>query len=144
MPERVSVFVEGAPSSYGHFSQAIKMGDIIHISGQLPIDPATNRLVAADAGAQARCVFDYLMKIMQACGGQLSNILSMRLYLIDLRDHAEVDKVSKEVFFFVPPARTVIAVAALPFGARVCIDAVAQLNPSDFAFGIGPNQKRTI
>ncbi len=131
MPEKVSIFVEGAPSSYGHFAQAIKMGDEVHISGQLPIDPKTNRLVAPDPGTQAKTVFQYLTQIMQACGGQLSNILSVRLYLIDLRDHAEVDKVSKEFFFFVPPARTVVAVAALPFGARVCVDATAQLTPSE-------------
>lgn len=133
MAEKVSIFVEGAPSSYGHFSQAIKLGDSIHISGQLPIDPKTNRLVAPDAAAQARRVFDCLTTIMQSCGGQLSNILSIRLYLIDLRDHAEVDKVSKEYFYFVPPARTVVAVAALPFGARVCIDATAELSRSDLS-----------
>jgi|JI8StandDraft_1071087.scaffolds.fasta_scaffold184691_2 reactive intermediate/imine deaminase len=131
MPEKVSIFVEGAPSAYGHFAQAIKLGDTVHISGQLPIDAQTNKLVAPDAATQARTVFNYLTAIMQSCGGQLSNVLSMRLYLIDLRDHAEVDKISREFFFFIPPARTVVAVAALPFGARVCIDATAQLTTSE-------------
>lgn len=135
MPEKVSIFVESAPSSYGHFSQAIKIENDIHISGLLPIDPQTNRLVAAEIGPQAKAVFSYLTAIMQSCGGQLSNILSIRLYLIDLRDHAEVDKLSKEYFFFIPPARTVVAVSAIPFGARLCIDATARLTPVEFALG---------
>lgn len=136
MAEKVSIFVENAPSSYGHFSQAIKMENDIHISGVLPIDPQTNRLVAAEIGPQAKAVFNYLTAIMQSCGGQLSNILSLRLYLIDLRDHAEVDKISKDHFFFIPPARTVIAVSAIPFGARLCIDATARLNPIDIGSGV--------
>lgn len=129
MPERVSIYVEGAPNAFGHFSQVIKFGNAIHVSGQLPLDPATMRLVSPEPDAQARAVFRHLTAVLQACSGQLSNVLSTKIYLIDLKDYGHVDKVSKEFFFFTPPARTVMQVAALPYGARVMIDAIAELNP---------------
>lgn len=131
MAERVSIFVEGAPGAFGHFSQAIKYGNAVHVSGQLPVDPKTNKLVSTEVDAQARAVFQYLTAVMQSCAGQLSNILSMRLYMVDMRDHKVVDTVSKEFFFFTPPARTIIPVPSLPFGARIMIDAIAELNPVD-------------
>jgi len=127
MPERVSIFVESAPSAFGHFSQVVKYGNALHISGQLPLDPATNRLVSDDPAEQARSILTHLTAIVQACAGQLSNVMSTRLYLVDLRDHKAFDTVSKDFFFFIPPARTVIPVASLPFGARMMIEAVAEL-----------------
>ncbi|MCC6548400.1 RidA family protein [Candidatus Sumerlaeota bacterium] len=133
MAERVSIFVEGAPSAFGHFSQVIKYGTSIHISGQLPVDAKTNRLVSSEIGPQAKAVFDNLMKIMQACAGQMSNIMHTRIYLVDLRDHGTVDAISKEVFYFTPPARTVVMVAGLPFGARIMVEAIAELNPVEMA-----------
>ncbi len=129
MPERVSIHVENAPQSFGHFSQVIKYGNQLHISGQLPIDPQTRRLVSTDITAQAKAVHDHLTAIMQMCAGALSNIMSTRVYLIDLKDHGAFDAVSKEYYYFVPPARTVIQVSGLPFGARVMVDATAELNP---------------
>lgn len=135
MPERVSIFVENAPSPFGHFSQVIKFGTAIHVSGLLPIDPATRRLISEDPLEQSRCILKHLTSVMQACSGQVSNILSMRVYMVDLRDHAKFDEASKEVFFFVPPARTVIQVAGIPFGARMMIDAIAELNPIEMQGG---------
>ncbi|HNM46299.1 RidA family protein [Candidatus Sumerlaeota bacterium] len=133
MAERVSIFVEGAPSAFGHFSQVIKHGNSVHISGQLPVDPKTNRLVSMEIGPQAKAVFENLSKIMQACAGQMSNILLTRIYLTDLRDHSAVDVITREVFFFTPPARTVVMVAGLPFGAKIMVEAVAELNPIEMA-----------
>lgn len=134
MAEKVSIFVEGAPSAFGHFSQVIKIKDSVHLSGQLPVDPETNRLVSQDVGEQCRKVFEHMTALMQACSGQLSNILHTRVYLVDLRDHAAYDKVCRD-FFFTPPARTVVQVAALPFGARIMVDAVAELNPVELKGG---------
>ncbi|MBI1291947.1 hypothetical protein GC173_12015 [bacterium] len=131
MPERVSIFVEDAPPPFGHFAQVLKFGNRIFISGQLPIDPATGRLVSNDVTEQAKAVFKYLTNVMQACAGQLSNVMMTRLYFVDLRDYPAVDKVSKEFFFFVPPARTVVQVASLPYGARIMIEAEAELAPVD-------------
>ncbi|CAN5445527.1 RidA family protein [soil metagenome] len=133
MPERVSIFVEGAPNAFGHFSQVIKFGNAVHISGQLPVDPKTNKLVSDDVAEQSRAIMRSFAAILQACAGQLSNILSTRLYLIDLRDHKAFDDVAKEFFFFTPPARTVVLVTGLPFGARVMVEAVAELNPVEFS-----------
>jgi 2-iminobutanoate/2-iminopropanoate deaminase len=129
MSEKVSIFVESAPKPFGNFAQVVKLGNTVHISGQLPIDLETGRLVSNDVGEQSKVVLKYLTAIMQSCAGQVSNILSTRIYLVDLRDHGAYDKVSKEVFYFTPPTRTVIAVAALPFGARIMIDATAELVP---------------
>jgi enamine deaminase RidA (YjgF/YER057c/UK114 family) len=108
---------------------------VIHISGQLPIDPKTNRLVSDDPKEQARAVLKSMTSCMQACAGQMSNILSMRVYLVDLRDHKPFDEISKEFFFFTPPARTVLQVAGLPFGARIMIDAIGELNPVEVKGG---------
>lgn len=135
MPEKVSIFVENAPPAFGHFAQVVKYEHSIHISGQLPIDPATKRLVSDNPEEQSRAVFNHLTAIMQATAGQLSNILSMRVYLVDLRDHAPFDKISREFIFFTPPARTVIQVAGLPFGARIMVDAIGELNPVEMKPG---------
>ncbi len=137
MPERVSIFIEGAPSAFGHFSQVVKFGNELHISGQLPVDPKTNKLVSDNITDQSKAIFDHLTAIMQACSGQLSNLMSTRIYLVDLRDHREFDKVSRDYFFFTPPARTVLQVAALPFGARVMMEANAILNPTELQAGPG-------
>lgn len=133
MPERVAIYVEGAPTAFGHFSQVIKFGNSLHISGQLPIESTTGRLISAEMEPQVRQVFKNLTTILQACAGQASNVMSIRIYLIDLRDHKILDDLSKEVFFFTPPARTVLQVSALPFGARVMIDATAELNPVEMS-----------
>ena len=135
MAEKVSIFIEGAPSPFGHFSQVIKFGNSLHISGQLPLNPETGKLASTDITEQSRLVFQHFTSIMQACAGQLSHILSTRVYLIDLRDYPAFDKVSRETFFFVPPARTVLQVAALPFGARIMIDATAELKPIETKVG---------
>lgn len=135
MAEKVSIFVEGAPSPFGHFSQVVKFGNALHISGQLPLDPESGKLVSADMKEQSRAIFQHFTSIMQACAGQLSHILSTRVYLIDLRDYKTLDEVSKEFFFFTPPARTVLQVSALPFGARIMVDATAELNPVDMKGG---------
>lgn len=131
MAEKVSIFVEGAPSPFGHFSQVVKFGNALHISGQLPLDPESGKLISGDMEEQSKAVFRHFTSIMQACAGQLSHILSTRVYLIDLRDYKAFDAASKEFFFFTPPARTVMQVSALPFGARVMVDATAELNPVD-------------
>ncbi len=135
MSEKISIFVENAPTPYGHFTQAIKVENHVCISGQLPLKPEENVLVGDDIESQAKAVFHHLTAIMQGCTGQLSNITIVRFYLTDLSDHEAVDKVSREFFYFVPPARTVVQVAALPFGAKVMVEAEAELNPVEFKGG---------
>jgi 2-iminobutanoate/2-iminopropanoate deaminase len=127
MSEKVSIFAEEAPAPFGHYCNAIKFGSGIHLSGQLPLDPKTGRPIQGDAEAQARQVLDNMTAILQACGCQMSNVLKTTLYLTDLRDFPIFDKVSKDYFFFLPPARTTVAVAALPGGCRICLDGYAEI-----------------
>lgn len=133
MAEKVSIWAEGCPQPFGNYCQAIKMGNMIYLSGQLPIDPATGRPIGGDIEAQARRVFDNMTALLQACGGQLSNILMSTVYLVDLRDFPAFDKVTKDYFFFLPPARTTVAVSALPGGSRVCVDAIAEIKTAEIA-----------
>jgi reactive intermediate/imine deaminase len=132
MSEKVSIWAEDAPQPFGHYCQAMKMGNTVYMSGQLPIDPASGKPIQGDIEAQAKRVFDNMAALLQAAGGQLSNIVTTTLYLTDLRDFPAFDKVSKDYFFFLPPARTTVCVAALPGGAKVCMDAIALLKaPSE-------------
>jgi 2-iminobutanoate/2-iminopropanoate deaminase len=131
MPEKVSIWAEGAPAPFGHYCNAIKYGNTIHLSGQLPLDPATGRPIQGDVEAQARRVLDNLNALLQACGAQLSCVMKTTLYLVDLRDFPAFDKVAKEYFYFLPPARTTVMVAGLPGGCRVCLDALAELKVPD-------------
>lgn len=133
MAEKVSIWAEGCPQPFGHYCQAIKLGNMIYISGQLPLDPKTGKPIGGDIDAQTRRVFDNMTAIMQAVGGQLSNILTTTVYFTDLRDFPAFDKVTKDYFFFLPPARTVVAVSALPGNSRVCVDAIAELKPAEVA-----------
>ena len=131
MAEKVSVLAENAPKPFGHYCQAIKMGNTIYMSGQLPLDAKTGKPVGGDIKAQARQVFDNMTTLLQACGAQLSQILTTRVYLVDLRDFPGFDEISKEYFFFLPPARTTVAVPALPGGCRVCVEAIAEMPALD-------------
>lgn len=127
MAEKVSIWAEEAPQPFGHFSQALKLGDTVYISGQLPLDPKSGRPIQGDIEAQSRRVMDNMTALLQACGGQMSNIVKMTLYLVDLRDFPKFDAVSKEYFYFLPPTRTTVVVSALPGNARICADAIAEL-----------------
>lgn len=135
MAEKISIFVEDAPRPYGHFSHAIKYENSVFVSGLLPLDQEDPVLVAEDIEAQTRAVFKYLSAVMLGCTGQLSNITMMRVYLLDLNDHEVVDEISRDVFYFVPPARSVVQVSGLPFGARIMVEAEAQLNPAELKGG---------
>ncbi len=131
MPEKVSIWAEKAPGPIGHYCQAIKYGNTIHFAGQLPLDPKTLEVVGPDPVQQVATVMKHLTEFMHACGGQMSHILKVNLYLTDLADLPAYEKVAKETFFFLPPALTVVQVAGLPKGARICIDAVAEITPPE-------------
>lgn len=130
MPEKTSIWADNAPAPDGHYAQAIKLAGSVHIAGQLPLD-ANGKFVGGDASTQSRQVLKNLTEIIQAAGGQMSAILKVVVYLVDLADAAAYDEASKEVFFFMPPARTIVQVAGLPHGARICVDATAEMPPPD-------------
>lgn len=118
------ISTDQAPAAIGTYSQAVRHGNTVYVSGQIPIDPATGEIVSEDFEAQARQVFKNLAAIAEASGGSLADALKLGIFLTDLGQFATVNKVMAE---FVPepfPARAAVEVSALPKGVQVEADAV--------------------
>ena len=116
-----------APNAIGPYSQAVRVGDTVYLSGQIPLDPQTRERVEGDIGARARRVFDNLTSVMQEAGGSLSDIVKLTIYLVDLEQFGQVNEVMAEYFDAPFPSRATVAVAALPKGAPIEVEAVAHL-----------------
>ncbi|MDQ3286822.1 MAG: RidA family protein [Pseudomonadota bacterium] len=116
-----------APAAIGPYSQAVRAGDTVYLSGQIPLDPASGNLVEGDIGAQARRAFDNLQAVCVAAGGSLDQVVRLGLYVTDLGDFAVVNEVMAEYFQAPYPARSTIEVAGLPRGAAFEVDAVLVL-----------------
>ena len=116
-----------APNAIGPYSQAVRVGDTVYLSGQIPLDPQTMELVEGDIGARARRVFDNLTAVMQEAGGSLSDIVKLTIYLVDLEQFGQVNEVMAEYFDAPFPSRATVAVAALPKGAPIEVEGVAHL-----------------
>ncbi len=117
-----------APAAIGTYSQAVRCGDTVFLSGQTPLDPSSGLLVEGDFEAQARRAFDNLKAVCEAAGGSFDKIVRVGLYLVDLGDFAIVNKVMGEYFNAPYPARSTIGVAALPRGSAFEVDAVMVLD----------------
>ena len=116
-----------APGAIGTYSQAVRAGNTVYLSGQIPLDPKTMDLVPGDVEAQVRRVFENLRAVARAAGGDLADAAKVNVYLTDLGNFQTVNKVMAEYFAQPYPARAAIGVAALPRGAAVEIDAVLVL-----------------
>jgi reactive intermediate/imine deaminase len=116
-----------APAAIGTYSQAVRAGDTVYLSGQIPLDPKTMKLVEGDFEAQARRVFDNLRAVSRAAGGDFDRVVRVTVYLTDLANFAKVNEVMATYFREPYPARAAIGVASLPRGALVEIDAVMHL-----------------
>ena len=116
-----------APAAIGPYSQAVKHGDTVYLSGQIPLDPATMELVSGDIGAQTRRVFMNLQAVCEAAGGNLDGIVKLNVYLTDLGNFATVNQIMAEYFSEPYPARAAVGVVALPLGAEVEMEAVLGL-----------------
>ena len=127
MTERTVIVSAGAPVAIGPYSQAIRGGGLVFVSGQIPLDPATGELVTGDMEAQVRRVFDNLRAVSRAAGGDLANAVKLNVFLTDLGHFALVNKVMAEYFTQPYPARAAVGVAALPKGAAVEMDCVLVL-----------------
>ena len=121
---RQPISTERAPAAIGPYSQAVRMGGTVYLSGQIPLDPASGELVQADIATETRRVFDNLKAVCEAAGGSLGQVARVGIYLTDLSDFAQVNAVMAEYFQAPYPARSTIQVAGLPKGARVEVDAV--------------------
>lgn len=124
---RQAIHSDHAPAAIGPYSQAVRCGDTVYLSGQIPLDPATGELLQADVASEARRVFDSLSAVCAAAGGSFAQIARVGIYLTDLSDFAAVNAVMAEYFSPPYPARATVQVSALPRGARVEIDAVLVL-----------------
>lgn len=117
-----------APAAIGPYSQSIKSGGMLFISGQLPIDPATGSLIDGNMAEQARQIVSNISAILSEAGGDLSRVVKTTIFLTDLGDFAEVNGAYGDFFKETPPARSTVQVAALPLGARIEIEAIADLS----------------
>ena len=124
---RQAVSTAGAPAAIGPYSQAIRSGELLFLSGQIPLDPATGELVTGAIEAQTRRVLENLGAVLEAAGGSFGDVVKTTIYLVDLAEFSAVNSVYASFFSGAPPARATVQVAALPKGARVEIDAVARI-----------------
>ena len=125
---RSIIATDQAPAAIGPYSQAVRAGNTVYFSGQIPLDPAAGSLVDGDISAQTRRVFDNLAAVAQAAGGSLAQIVRVGIYVTDLANFAAVNAVMAEYFQQPYPARSTIEVSALPKAAQVEVDAIMALD----------------
>jgi reactive intermediate/imine deaminase len=116
-----------APAAIGIYSQAVRVGNTIWVSGQIPLDPVTKEMVEGDIEVQVRRVFDNLQAIVTAAGASLDDVVKATVFLIDLSHFGLVNKIMAEYFREPYPARAAVGVAALPRGAEVEVECIVAL-----------------
>ncbi|TAL75893.1 MAG: RidA family protein [Rhodanobacter sp.] len=121
------ITTSNAPAAIGPYSQAVRAGDTVYFSGQIPLDPATGAVVEGDITAQARRVFDNLAAVAKEAGGSFAQFVRVGIYVTDLANFAAVNAVMAEYFKAPYPARSTIEVSALPKGVKVEVDAIMVL-----------------
>jgi reactive intermediate/imine deaminase len=124
---REIIQTERAPQAIGTYSQAVRCGNTVYLSGQIPLLPETMELVEGDMQVQIRRVFDNLSAVAEAAGGSLADVAKLNVFLPDLGHFAIVNEVMAEYFQPPYPARAAVGVAALPRGSQVEMDAVMEL-----------------
>lgn len=124
---RQAVSSESAPRAIGPYSQAIRAGSLLFVSGQIPLDPKTGAMVDGDIAAQTHRVFANLKAILEAAGASFDNVVRTTVYLADMNDFATVNEIYGTYFSSPAPARATVQAARLPKDARVEIDLIASL-----------------
>ena len=125
---RTAISSSAAPAAIGPYSQAVKSGAMVFMSGQIPLDPATGALIEGDISAQARRVFENLKAVCEAAGGSFEQVVRVGIFMTDLGHFAEVNAVMADYFQAPFPARATVQVSALPKGAEVEVDAIMVLD----------------
>jgi reactive intermediate/imine deaminase len=128
---REIIKTDRAPQAIGTYSQAVRTGETVYLSGQIPLIPETMELVDAGMEAQIRRVFDNLAAVAEAAGGSLADVAKLNIFLTDLDHFALVNQVMADYFQQPYPARAAVGVAALPKGAHVEMDAIMVLDAFD-------------
>lgn len=131
------VEVSSAPVPIGPYSQAVKAGELVFVSGQLGIDRKSGALAGPDAAAQAKKAMEHIEAILDAAGSSLARIVKTTIYMVDLGEFGAVNEVYGKFFPVEPPARSTVQVSALPKGARVEIEAIATCKKETSQFGGG-------
>ncbi|MDW3095854.1 MAG: RidA family protein [Gammaproteobacteria bacterium] len=121
------IATDRAPQAIGTYSQAVKVGTSVYLSGQIPLDPATMELVSGGIDDQIKQVFDNLSAVAEASGGSFDNVVKLNIFLTDLSCFPTVNEIMSTYFNEPYPARAAIGVASLPKGAQVEMDAVLEL-----------------
>ncbi len=122
-----TIHTNDAPAAIGPYAQAVRAGNTVYLSGQIPLDPASGNLVEGDVRVQTERVFANMAAVCAAAGGSLNDVVRVGIYVADLGDFAVVNAVMAERFGEHRPARSTIEVSALPKGARVEVDAIMVL-----------------
>ena len=125
---RQVVTAPDAPQAMGAYSPAIKAGNLLFISGQIPVDPATGNLIQGDIGQQADQVMRNLTALLRAAGASFTNVVRTTVYLADMNDFAGMNEVYSKYIVDPPPARATVQVARLPRDVKIEIDAIAVLS----------------
>ena len=118
------IHTDEAPKAIGTYSQAVKVGNTVYLSGQIPLDPASMTIVEGDISDQIKRVFENLKAVAQASGGELSDIVKLNVFLTDLNHFVLVNEIMAGYFQLPYPARAAIGVASLPKGVPVEMDAI--------------------
>jgi reactive intermediate/imine deaminase len=124
---RESIQTAAAPKAIGTYSQAVRIGDVVYISGQIALDPATGQLITGDIEAEIRRVFENLKAIAQAASASLADAVKVTVYLTDMAHFPKINEIMATYFSEPYPARAAVGVAALPRGARVEMECVLSL-----------------
>ena len=124
---RQTIHTSNAPQAIGPYSQAVRAGDTVYLSGQIPLDPATMQLVSGDIEAEVHQVFKNLKAVAEAAGGSLANAVKVNVFLTDLGHFAKVNEIMATYCTQPFPARAAVGVSQLPRGARVEIECVLYL-----------------
>ncbi len=124
MAEKRYIHTEAAPAAIGTYSQAVRTGHTVYLSGQIPLDPSTMELIGGDIDAQIRQVFDNPSAVAGAAGGSLFDVVKLTVYLVDIGDFPRVNEIMSEYFEKPYPARAAVGVSALPKAALVEMDAI--------------------
>ncbi|MDX1678951.1 RidA family protein [Arsukibacterium sp.] len=124
---KVIIRTEAAPAAIGTYSQAVKIGTTVYLSGQIPLLPATMQMVSEDFAEQTHQVFKNLTAVCEAAGGNLNNMVKVNIFLTDLGQFATVNQIMSEYFAEPYPARAAVQVSALPRNAQIEIDGVMEV-----------------
>ncbi|MEZ4231907.1 MAG: RidA family protein [Polyangiaceae bacterium] len=124
---RQSIRTSEAPAAIGPYSQAVRSGDLLFLSGQIPLDPSSGQLVDGSVADETRRVMENLRAVLNAAGCNFEHVVKTTIYLMDMADFTQVNEVYATYFDKEPPARATVQVAGLPKGVRVEIDAIARV-----------------